>query len=275
MIKSIYFPDRTFATKEHLFEAMKLNEEMILTSKKTERKSDNFGLGFSDLVAKSFAEKGMRIDEEYIYPVLNTTLLMDSHDDVQLNNSWNKTAKDQSGKIFYVVDHKLEVDKIIAHPQDVELLIKNFTFKELGIDYDGSTQALMMKINKSAIKMPQVMDIINNKYPMQNSVREQYVKIRFAVNSKSPDFVNEKAHWDEIYPQVANKERPDEKGYLFAVDESKVIKESSMVLFGSNHVTPVLQSNKEDIEPDYVSTQTPEPIFVTPKGTEFFTNLLK
>lgn len=249
MIKSIYFPNQEFTTKEHLFAEMLEKSEDIISLKKTERKSDCFGFNIAEL-PKSFAEKGMRMEDGFIYPVINTTMFMDSHDDVQMNNSWNKSVNEQQGKIYYVADHELKVSSIIAHPQDVEMMLKNFTWKELGYNYEGSTQALIFKIAKDAIKMPQALDIINNKYPMQNSVREQYIKLRMAVNSTSPDFVKENEVWNEVIGSVANREHAEKMGYFFAIDESKIIKESSMVLFGSNSATPMLQ---KDIEPTNVT----------------------
>jgi len=260
MIKSLYFPDKEFSTKEHLFAEMLIKKDALLSLKKTERKSDCFDTSIQS-TSKVFAEKGMRMDEGFVYPVINTTLFMDSHDDIQMNNSWNKSVNDQQGKIFYIADHELKVNSIIAHPQDVEMMLKSFLWKELGYNYEGSTQALIFKIAKDNIKMPQAIDIINGKYPIQNSVREQYVKIRFAVNSTSPDFIEEKKVWDDVFGSVANSDHANEKGYFFAVDESKIVKESSMVLFGSNSATPLLQKN---IEPSK-DTQKEEADKVTSK----------
>jgi len=269
MITSSYFPDKTFATKEHLFAEMIENRDAILSMKKVERKSDSFGT-ILNTIPKLFSEKGMRMEENFIYPIINTTMFMDSHDDVQMNNSWNKSVKEQQGRIYYLADHEMKVDKIIAHPQDVEMMLKPFTWKELGFNYDGSTQALIFKIGIENIKMPQALDIIKNKYPIQNSVREKYIKVRFAVNSTSMDFKSEKEVWDEIYDQIANKEYADNRGYFFAVDESKIVNESSMVLFGSNSATPLLQKDIEAV----TDTSRNEPSNDTQQAKQFFINLL-
>ena len=69
---------------------------------------------------------------------------------------------------------------------------------------------------------------------------------------------------------IANKEEADRVGYFWAVTEAKIVKEGSMVLFGSNSVTPLLQ---KDIEPD-APTQEKEAATSTSKGSLFFNSLL-
>ena len=68
----------------------------------------------------------------------------------------------------------------------------------------------------------------------------QYVKIDLAIDSSDSDMEEEKAVWDMYINDIANKEAAIEQGYFWAVTEAKIYKEGSMVLAGSNDVTPMV-----------------------------------
>ena len=72
----------------------------------------------------------------------------------------------------------------------------------------------------------------------------QYVKIDLGVNSENPDYKAEKAFYDKHIGKIANKEQVAIDGYFFGVSEAKIYKEGSLVLFGSNSVTPVLHASE-------------------------------
>ena len=73
----------------------------------------------------------------------------------------------------------------------------------------------------------------------------QYVKIDLAINSDAEDTIEEKAVWEKYISQIANKEAVIEQGYFWAVTEAKIYKEGSMVLAGSNDVTPMIYPTKD------------------------------
>lgn len=256
VLKAIEFPNQEFKTKEELFFELKKYKETLINLKKT--------APFNSVGQKAFNStntvetiKGLPVDEGFIYAVINTTKVLDSHNDVHLNGIWNKTVEEQQGKIFYVADHDLSVKSVIAFPQDVEMFLKEVSFKELGENFEGNTQALIFKIAKENIKLKEARDIIENKTPIENSVRMQYVKIDLAIDSTDPELTEEKAVWDNIVGVIANKETAVERGYFWAVKEAAISKEGSMVLMGSNSVTPLLQS--KDIEPPQ-GTHEDEPL---------------
>ena len=63
--------------------------------------------------------------------------------------------------------------------------------------------------------------------------------------------------------EIANKDKAIEQGYFWAVTEAKISKEGSMVLFGSNDVTQIIE-NKTEAE-KITSEIKEEPTQVTQK----------
>ena len=267
--KAIELPDQEFETKHEMFLALKAKREEIIGLKKAAIKHSD-SLKFI-AVPDAEAAKAIDVPQGYVMAVINTTKYMDSHNDVHLNGIWDRSVNDQQGKVYFVVDHKLETTSVIAFPKDVEMMLKTVAWKDLGADFQGSTQALIFKVAKEDIVLDVAKNIIDKQQPIEHSVRMQYVSIKFAVNSDSPDFTHEKAEWDATIDQVANQEKALENGYYWTVSEAKIFKEGSMVLAGSNDVTPMLLSSKNIGGPP-VGTPHAQPSAdteeTTPKGSE-------
>jgi len=231
--------NREFETKELLFRALRENKKTIIANKKSEVKTkDNKSvIGFMDM--RSHTVKAIpNLDDDYIYPVISNTNYLDSHGDVHLDGSMNRTAKNQSGKVYYVADHKLEVDSVIAMPKDVEILLETCDWSDLGRNYKGTTEAMIFKIAKTNIIHDKFMGMVSKGNDLQNSIRMMYVDLAMAVNSQDPEFKDEYATYLEVYPKIANKDNFDGIDYFFAVKELKIHMEGSAVLFGSNDATP-------------------------------------
>jgi len=243
MIKSAYFPNKTFTTKQELFKELKDNRKALIDLKKaTILNSD--GLTSKTIKLEQNAVKGLVMDSDYSYHIINTTKYLDSHNDVHMDGIWNKSINEQQGKVYFLADHDMSIKSIIAHPKDVEMSIQDIEWKSLGRDYSGSTQALMFKVKKDAIVMPEALSIIENKINIEHSIRMQYVKIDLAINDESKDYAEEKAVWDGDIENIANKERALEEGYFWRVSEAKIAQEGSMVLRGSNDATPILEQKE-------------------------------
>ena len=178
--------------------------------------------------------------------VINTTNLIDSHMDCHIPNIWKKSLS-ETKQLLLLQEHEMEFDKIIADSlvDDFKAYTKTIAWSELGYDYQGFTEALIfdVKIKKDVNEF--MFNLYKNGRISQHSVGMRYIKIFMCVNSNEPDYSSEKANWDKYYPQVANKEVADEKGYFWAVTEAKVI-EGSAVVKGSNYCTPVMQIEIED-----------------------------
>ena len=86
MIKAVEFPDRTFKTREELFKALRESHKDIIDCKCSEvRFSDT--IKSVNLSTDEFTAKAIEVDgfeKGFVYPVINTTNYMDSHNDVHL-----------------------------------------------------------------------------------------------------------------------------------------------------------------------------------------------
>jgi hypothetical protein len=237
--------NQEFVDKESMFIELVKNESKIVELKKATIKESDSVSTFFEL--KQNAEKKLSfVKEGFVYPVINTTNFLDSHGDVHFPNIWNKSLKDKSKKIFYVLEHKLSIDSVIAFPNDVTAFAKTVSWKDLGFDYQGETQALIYEIAKDKIKIPRIKELLEEKTSFENSVRMRYITMNLAVNSKNPDLSKNKALWDERIEKIVNFDKANEEGYFWAVDEASIEKEGSLCLFGSNSATPIIYEAVSD-----------------------------
>lgn len=261
MIKSPDFPHREFASKEELFRQLKENKDAIIALKKAEVK---FSKGIATISEKIDANKSINMEEGYVYPVINTTRLMDSHHDVHIDGIWNRSVTDQAGKVYYLADHRMSMSSVIAYPKDVTMSIAALPLKSVGYDMDGNCQGLVFKVPKDKIQLPSAKYVIDEKIDIEHSVRMQYVTLFLCMDSSDAGHKEEKANYDAYIGYVANKEMAEEVGYFWAVTEAKIYKEGSMVLSGSNPYTPLMQ---KDNEPPTSTQDNSEPPTSTPKKT--------
>lgn len=235
---------KDFSTKEEMFKELVNNENKIADLKKATIKNTDsiniFGIKDTESIkALSFVKDG------YVYPIINTTNYFDSHGDVHFPNLWNKSLKDKSKKIFYVLEHELELDSVIAFPNDVNAFVKNVNWNDLGLSYNGQTQALIFEIAKDKIRIDKVAELFNEQVSFENSVRMRYINVNLAINSTSSDYEKQYDLWKSRIDLVANKDVAIEAGYMWCIDEASIEKEGSLVLFGSNDATPVIYQKSE------------------------------
>lgn len=243
------FPDVQFANKEAAFAHLRQNAEKIIALKKAEiHKSFEKGCisSFLNKVTADETKAALGMKQGYIYPVINTTNYMDSHSDVHFNGIWDSSIKQNKGSIYYVADHDLKLNSVIAYPEDVKVYTKELPWGLFGKDYPGETQALIFEISEEKLVNETARKAIADKRKLQNSVRMQYVKIRLALNSEAQEDQMYKAYFDEKLKVIANKAQVLEQGYFWGVEEAKIVKEGSMVLFGSNDATPILSPNNDE-----------------------------
>ena len=243
--------NKNFDTKEELFKALIDNENLIFAQKKLETKSIEKS---SQVVTSQFdiakaieneAIKGLKFDEDYYYFVVNSANILDSHGDVHVDGNWNKTVKEQQGKVYLVWEHSLQRKDVIAFPNSIELLTAKVPFSAIGKNYEGETYSLIYKVKKSEIADDQAKNWLEKGIPLQASVRMHYIKIETAINSENPEYAKQKATFEQYYPLIANKNEFDSIDYFWVIKEAKNTLESSLVLFGSNQATGLIQENKE------------------------------
>lgn len=250
MIKSIYFPDKTYSTKEELFKDLRENADDIMSLKKAQiQKSCEKGLSVTckslDLLKFTDQLKGIKIDDNYYYIAVNTTRILDSHDDLHIDGIWNKSIKDQQYKNYLIADHDLELSKVIVKKEYVEMFVAKIPFALLGKDYDGETQALIYKVPKDKIINQVAKEWLESGDDIEASVRMQYVSLFFALDSLNPEDAAAKKNYDDYIDTIANKDDFEYIPYFFGIKEAKNVRESSLVVFGSNSVTGIVTNNKQ------------------------------
>lgn len=277
IIKAIEFPNQSFATKRDLFLALKSNEDKLISLKKScVYKSHEKGqLSFlnADKVFNAANKAGIEAKEGFIYPVISTTKYMDSHGDVHFNGCFGKTCKEQQGKVLYALDHELKFDSIIAWQKDVTMFIQNIDWSIVGKGYSGQTEALIFEIEKSKIARKDVLESIENKSAdFENSIRMIYRKITLGIDSNDKEFTENKAYYDKRIKEIANKERVEEVGYFWGVEELEIYKEGSLVVAGgSNDATSIYHKHTEPSD----DTHKEEPVITTQKQTINYSLIIK
>lgn len=249
--------DRSFETKEALFEALRKNKNDIISFKKAQvyksiEKDYNLGITARPISFKVLNEqnKGMSLDDNYYYIATNSTRILDSHNDLHVNGIWNKTVKEQQGKNYLVDTHVMSISTTIARKEHIEMFVAVVPFSAIGKDYEGDTEVLVYKIPKTKIMNPIAKEWLDSGDSIESSVRMQYGDIALAMNSDDQDDKQEKKNYLNYIDSIANKsDFENEIYYFWIIKQAKNIGESSLVLLGSNHATGMIQdkNNKEAV----------------------------
>jgi hypothetical protein len=238
-----------FQNKEDLF-AFLIEKKTDLMAQKmnTVKFADGVGVSLSSVIQPTEdvikAEPTSNANEIRVKAVINTTNLMDSHKDVHLPGIWTKSLKENK-RIMHIQEHQSSsFDKIISSGSDLQASTKTMTWKSLGFDAKGNTQALVFDSTVKASRNKFMFDLYKDGHVDNHSVGMRYVKISMAINSDDDAYITEKAVWDKYYPEIANNKEADNTGYFWAVTEAKVI-EGSAVPMGSNPITPTISIKNE------------------------------
>lgn len=276
MIRVIEFKDKEFKSKEDLFKALKENKkELICIKKSVTKNADAVSFGYIDASVKIDPNKEdpqtqiADLNQLNVKVVINTTNFLDSHGDVHINGIWNKSIKDNVS-FLHLQEHMRDFDKVIT--DTAKGYVKTMTWKQLGLDFQGSTEALIFESTIDKNRNEFMLNQYANGWVKNHSVGMRYVNLELAINSEVEWNKDEKEIWDKYYPVIANKELADEKGYFWAVTEAKII-EGSAVVMGSNSATPTLE-NKEEIEPseDTLDTEAEQSLQTGQKS--YYSNLI-
>lgn len=253
MIKAIEFPNKVFSSKQELFLELKKNESKLIGLKKAQsyKSCEKGQVSFLDGIKAidSIEIKGFRVKENCIYPIISTTNYRDSHKDVHFSPCFNKTIKDQQGRVYYALDHELKWDSILAWPKDVRMFKSDIPWSMVGKNYDGTTEALVFEIEKDKITRKDVLLAIENKVAdFENSIRMIYYKITLGIDSKSFEFKDNKEYFDSRIDEIANKEEVLEDGYFWGVEELGIHKEGSLVVAGGSNDATSIYSKLDAVE---------------------------
>jgi hypothetical protein len=233
---------KDFETKEEMFKELKANKDEIISLKKSQiQKSCEKGISVkARTISVSKLEetnKELHLDDSFYYIAVNTTRILDFHDDLHLDGIWDVTVKARQGLNFLVEDHRLEMNKVAVKKQYVEMFTAMIPFSMVGKSFEGDTQALIYKVPKDKVISKTSKDWLESGDEIEASVRMQYVTIDLAMDSSDPDDTTEKKLFDKHIDDIANKEELEVINFFWAVSEAKNKLESSLVVFGSNSAT--------------------------------------
>jgi hypothetical protein len=246
-----HYGNLEFATKKELFKFLSENRDKLIAQKKAVKKEADCPVIVLPTIVrnqKESANKAMKpedmmtADSLKAVCIINTTNFLDSHGDVHLPGIWNKSLKENK-MIMHLQEHEMEFDKIIADGTELKVYTKTFNWSELGYSFAGTTEALVFESTILRKRNAYMLDQYANGWVKNHSVGMYYVKMDFAVNDE--EYPNEFEAWNKYYPQIANKEVADLKGYFWYVIEAKCC-EGSAVPMGSNSATPTLETGKNE-----------------------------
>ena len=245
--------EKSFETKEQLFDALRASKKDIIGIKKAQilKSSDKDSritikarpLDFSKI---NGADKTIAFDDNYYYVAVNSTRILDSHQDLHLDNLWNKSVKDLQGKNYLVDTHVLSINTTIVRKEYIEMLTAIVPFSMIGKDYPGDTEILIYKFPKDKVINKIAKEWLDSGDDIEASVKMRYTDIVLAMNSNNKEDKAELENYNKYYDIIANKDDfEDEIYYFWGIKQAQNVQESSLVLFGSNNATgPVQDSNK-------------------------------
>lgn len=247
MIKCIEFPEKTFSTKEEMFDELIKNEKLIIAEKCSKIYQDKCAVDFVSVDSETI--KGMdNMKAGHVYPIVSTTRFFDSHKDVHFDGCFGKTVKEQQGRVNYCLDHELRYDTVVAWDSKVKIFIDNIPWSMVGKAYPGTTQALIFDIKEEDFRRKDVLADIKNKVSaFQNSIRMQYITIKLGVDSDKAEHKEYKTYFDARKAEIVNFDEVEKDGYFWGVEVLAIRKEASLVVAGgSNSATAIQMIDDEE-----------------------------
>lgn len=242
-----YYGKMEFETKKELFKFLSENRDKLIAQKKAVKKDADCPVYIAPVIvtqkASTVKAEGTERESLKAVCIINTTNFLDGHGDLHIPGIWNKSLQENK-HIMHLQEHEMEFDKIISDGADLRAYTKKYSWSELGYPYEGDTEALVFESNILRKRNEFMLNQYANGWVKNHSVGMYYVKMDLALNDE--DCVNEYEAWKKYYPQIANKETADNRGYFWYVLEAKCM-EGSAVPMGSNTATPTIEV--KDIEP--------------------------
>lgn len=256
---------------KELFKFLVENEKALKAQKKFEiKKADAvyFHGGIENHKGVAVKADGISMSNKTdlsVTSVINTTYWYDSHGDVHIDGIWKKSLSENK-EIYMLQEHEMKFDHIIAYPEDVKAYTKRISWRSLGVDFDGYTEALVFDSQVKLSQNEYMFELYKGGKVRNHSVGMRYVTIDLALNDD--DYPAYKALWDKYIDKIANRSEVEDRGYFWPVMEAKVV-EGSAVPMGSNRITPT-QSVKDIAPADATQSQA-----ATGTRVKALNNLLK
>lgn len=249
-----------FQTNKELFDFLSSNKDALIATKMATIKHADSVCYDCFISSINVANKAEGISSNpnvlTVKAVINTTNILDSHGDVHLPGIWKKSIQENK-RILMLQEHSLKFDSILARGADLEVLTKEMSWRELGYDADGKTEALIFNATLRREKNNAMFDRYKNNEVDNHSVGMRYIKVLLGINNK--DYGNEYEIWEKYINQVVNKEYAERKGYMWIVKEAQIV-EGSAVPLGSNFVTPTISTNKHESDNTHKNDNEPSAV---------------
>lgn len=238
----LQLPD--FPSKLQLLNYLQKNMDRLIALKKSElKRADAVEFDIVPILAdkegaviKASVPIDPNIEMMKVTSVINTTNLIDTHQDLHIPKMWNKSLKETTYHML-LQEHKSTFEGIIADGDDVDAFVQSYSWKELGAKFDGDTEGLTFRSNVMKERNSFMFNQYAKKRVRNHSVGMRYGKLVMCIGNK--DFGAEFEAWEKYLPLAVNPELAEDKGYFWAVPEGKVV-EGSAVPRGSNWITPTL-----------------------------------
>ena len=240
------YQGQKFKTKKDLHQFLVKNKAELISMKKSKRKhTDSYTLKKTSPTDKSLnaINKASILESERSEVVFigNTYNWVDTYYDVHLDNSFAKSIADTgpqgTNRIWHLRDHNYELTAKVGQFTDIQEL--DYSWRSLGVDRSGSTQALTLTSNLVREWSERIFCAYRTGEIDQHSVGMQYVRLGLAIND--PEYVVEYELWNRYFPLLGNPEVAEELGFFYPVFEARLF-ETSCVLEGANSLTPVIEA---------------------------------
>ena len=248
---------KSFENEKDYLDFIVKNESLIISAKKSAiKEADGFSGNVISINKNISTSKAIKNDsgdsnELLVKVIINTTNVIDSHDDLHIKGLWGKSLKENGSKILHLKEHNRTFDAVISRGDDLKAYTKTYSWKELGYDLEGDTEALVFDSLVKSEQNESMFKEYSKGNVTEHSVGMQYVKMVTCINDE--DYPVQKENWDKYSEMVANKESLDGRKVFWAITEAKAI-EGSAVLMGSNSFTPTISSTKEELNKEEIES---------------------
>lgn len=232
---------------KELFDFLITNKKTLVAQKKYNIKwADSFCLNSVHINENGEVQKGNSpvledLSQIKVSSVINTTLLMDSHSDVHIDGLWKKSLQ-EAKQLYLLQEHSMTFKGIIS--DEIKAFTKKMSWKDLGLDAEGVTEALIFISNILKNRNTFMFDEYRMGRVKNHSVGMRYVNLSLAINDE--DYKEEFAEWNKYIDKIVNRNEAEEQGFFWPVKEAKVV-EGSAVPLGSNWATPTLENNMKSL----------------------------
>ena len=176
----ITIPD--FLDRAKLFDWLIANKQLLITQKKcTIKHADAFSANTTyilddDRTEVTKAEQlPAAVTKLKVRSVINTTKIFDSHQDVHIDQLWNRSIK-ETKENYLVKQHDFTFDGIIS--DNVKVHAKQIPWHELNYNFEGNTQALIYDSLIDRDDMPENTKSMFDKY-RTGKVKQHSVGMRY------------------------------------------------------------------------------------------------